>query len=434
MPPRIRHVLCAFGISVVLSELRVLNAAAGSQPSCSFEVEKDAVAAFSSTGQEGLEIVRSCGPEEPSRLIGLGWWSAARELVQGFHRDGNRDRQVAMDSAVRKQVAGIKQSAEELVVALRPQAESVGLVRCSFQWAQNSTSIFMTIKFAHRWSSPGALKITDEIINVTGCCFNFSANGEHSQLRKKYALDLHFWGIVHPDRWSWQLASAGRLTVEIQKVFPGVWKRLLKAEKKPGNMASWDSMQTRWASELEEFEKEAKKRRAEQQKTKKRKSENQLKDKPVEPDEDDEADIEESEDEAEHEDLANTCINNEDSPFYDAKNIANLCDIYWPPRMPGKLGRSRTWLILFYSPKEMNCAEKSSKCLKPAGRWEAVANKFKDWPNKAQVGSVNCDLHKPFCTKQEVGHMPFVRRYKAGKRKVYYGEWDVDSVMSFLES
>lgn len=52
---------------------------------------------------------------------------------------------------------------------------------------RNSSAIFLSIKFAHRWSSPGALKVQDEKIEVTACCFNFSASGDHSQLRKRYA-------------------------------------------------------------------------------------------------------------------------------------------------------------------------------------------------------------------------------------------------------
>mmetsp|Transcript_74027 Transcript_74027/g.149756 ORF Transcript_74027/g.149756 Transcript_74027/m.149756 type:complete len:81 (+) Transcript_74027:211-453(+) len=32
----------------------------------------------------------------------------------------------------------------------------------------------------------------------------------------------------------------------------------------------------------------------------------------------------------------------------------------------------------------------------------------------------------------KVGNLPFVRRYRKGKKKTYYGEWDIDSVMQVV--
>ena len=43
--------------------------------------------------------------------------------------------------------------------------------------------------------------------------------------------------------WSWQLASAGRMTAEIRKREKANWPRLLDAKTKPGNLQLWDSMQ-----------------------------------------------------------------------------------------------------------------------------------------------------------------------------------------------
>jgi len=287
------------------------------------------------------------------------------------------------------------------------------VVRCSFQWAQNSTAIFLTMKFSHRWSSPGALKVHDEKATVTDCCFNFTAAGEHSQLRKMYTLNLGFFKEVDPKHWSWQHQSAGRLSVEIRKKEPAKWPRLVDSSVKPNNMATWDSMYTRWASELEDFEKA--------QAAAKRKAKS--KDKPSEEDID-------AEDEILHQDGAEKCYDNRDSPFYREKGATQLCDDYWPPTMKGTRGTKTPWVVMFYSYKELKCRERDKKCSEMHERWSAVQTRVKQ-VGQAKTGIVDCDFYKAFCAKQKVGHMPFVRRYKDGKKKAYYGEWDIDSIMSF---
>merc|ERR1712194_951694 len=105
-------------------------------------------------------------------------------------KDKNQLRRSRIESAVRKEVGDLKQNADGLLLALSPQkAADIGVVRCASQWAQNSTTIFLSVKFSHRWSSPGALKLHDEVVKVSECCFNFSADGEHSQLRRtRYTL------------------------------------------------------------------------------------------------------------------------------------------------------------------------------------------------------------------------------------------------------
>merc|ERR1712187_354122 len=104
---------------------------------------------------------------------------------------------------------------------------------------------------------------------------------------------------------------------------------------------------------------------------------------------------------------------------------------YWPPRMDGKKGKHMPWLVLFHSPSSMGCAKHEKECTRTRDRWEALAKKIPEVAT-AMVGAVDCDSNAEFCAKQNVGHMPFVRRYKSSKRKTFYGDWDIDAVMSFL--
>lgn len=344
--------------------------------------------------------------EEIATLIKKGWWSLSRELVLASHGIASFG---SLEKVVRREVTQIKQNADDLLLALSPQDESrIGVVRCATQWAQNSSAIFLSIKFAHRWSSPGALKVQDEKIEVSPCCFNFSASGDHSQLRKRYALDFHFFGEVDPEPWSWQLASAGRMTAEIRKRESHNWPRLLESKSKPGNLQVWDSMQDRWKSELKEFDKQRKAKDA-----------------------DSNEGLEAAEEE-QHSSGRRKCVDSRASPFSSAGHIARLCESYWPPRMDTqKQGKSATWLVLFHSPQDMKCYDRGDECQKVRDRWEAVGRKVEQ-VSEALVGAVDCDRHADLCKREKVGNLPFVRRYRKGKKKTYYGEWDIDSVMQVV--
>jgi hypothetical protein len=360
--------------------------------------------------QQKVVSVADCNPEDTAWLTERGWWAAARELVQRSHEEADAKQRQAIETVVRREANNLKRRSDELLLSLSPQESSkIGVVRCAFQWAQNSTTIFLSVKFSHRWSSPGALKVHDEQVNVSSCCFNFTAEGEHSQLHKRYSLDLHFLHEVKPDLWSWQLASAGRFTVEVQKRVPGVWERLLHGKEKPGSMAAWESMNQRYKKELKEFKQE------------------ELKKRKLKLGDDEEAEREKER----HEDLRLKCGVHSSSPWVRSGSMPHLCDKYWPPRMKGRMGKEATWLILFFSGKEMECKTRGEQCAKVRSKWTTVFDKLSDMTS-AKVGVVDCDQNKDFCEKEKVGFMPFVRRHRKGKRKPYRGDWDVPSLGEFV--
>jgi len=378
-----------------------------------------------SSETEALALLRQkgaaaqCDPDSAGWLISQGWWDAARELVLLSHGQDDSQCRAKQETVVRKEVTDMKLAADGLLLALAPQSSAkVGLVRCAFQWAQNSTTIFLTVKFSHRWSSPGALKVHDEKATVSECCFNFTASGEHSQLKKSYTLNLGFFKEVQTKHWSWQHQSAGRLSVEIQKKEPARWTRLLDSKDKPSGMGVWDSMRTKWASELDDFD------RAEA--AEKRKAKAKLNAGKGTSEEDSVI-----EDEIQHEESENKCYDQKDSPFYRERDAKQLCEDYWPPTMKGARGTDTTWLVLFYSPKELKCRAREKTCTDVYQKWSSVMTKVKQLGG-AKSGIVDCDFYKDWCKTQKVGHMPFVRRYKDGKRKAFYGDWDIDSIMSFV--
>jgi hypothetical protein len=53
-------------------------------------------------------------------------------------------------------------------------------VPCALQWAQNSTTIFLGVKYASRWSAPGAIEVADVGVNITEA----GLLGEHGGAKK----------------------------------------------------------------------------------------------------------------------------------------------------------------------------------------------------------------------------------------------------------
>merc|ERR1719288_21253 len=96
------------------------------------------------------------------------WWGLARDLVTKSHTQ-----QVDLSFAVRKAVRALKDEADELLRTLNPRYGMAQQVSPAFQWAQNDTSVFLTIKYTVRWNAPGALEVTEPSVNMTGNVFKF---------------------------------------------------------------------------------------------------------------------------------------------------------------------------------------------------------------------------------------------------------------------
>merc|ERR1719410_3036938 len=166
-------------------------------------------------------------------------------------------------------------------------------------------------------------------------------------------------------------------------------------------MAAWDSMNQRWAEEISTFELHRKRREEKARRG----------------NEGDDEDLDAINDEEANAAAAKKCKTSADSTFASVSAVQELCTSYWPPRIKGKNMQDTTWLVLFHSPKEMKCKERGPQCIKIKDRWVAAERKIREL-GAAKLASVDCDAFSDLCEKQQVGHMPFVRRYIKGKRKI----------------
>merc|ERR1719379_1830351 len=155
---------------------------------------------------------------------------------------------------VRHSVYAERNRLDDLVRILDRNYGTAHDVSPAIQWAQNSTHVFITVKFCTRWNAPGALEVENETVSFSSCCFNFTAFGEHSFIRRRYHLSFQLFQSIIGEASSWFHASAGRVTVTIAKAKPGNWPRLFATgQEQPKNLGIWRDMKEKWAAELEKI-------------------------------------------------------------------------------------------------------------------------------------------------------------------------------------
>lgn len=293
-------------------------------------------------------------------------------------------------------MTAVRKELDDLIRSLDKSYGEASLISPAFQWAQNSSHIFLQVKYAQRWNAPGALEVHNASISVSDCCFSFKGFGEHSMIRKEYKLFLHFFDPVLEKGSSWHFAAAGRLVVTIKKKWRRKWMRLLRSENvQPANMGVWQDMQAKWKSELA-----------------KRK-----KDKMYEDDKDDDDDDDDEGDEDE-DDEDTIC---EQSTFQ-GSGVVELCPEYFLKGPP------TTWSVLFYSP--------NAKMSAGLGHlWRALADMVGSKENPVAIGAVDCSRYSTFCEEKGAKQrkLPIMMRYRPGSKnpRIFSGEHVLEDLVAW---
>lgn len=253
----LRAVARAAGAIVFLHASMLCGAPAASTPTeadaargVAWASESDVLAQLSSLKEDAsVELLRLC--------VRQSWWRAVRELISRGHANGAG---ASLHQEVKTLLTEVKRSADEFGAfaeeTYRDQTQGLDEVHSAVQWSQNSTTIFIGVKYAARWSAPGAIEVVDIKVNITNSTFELEGFGHHSSIRKRYVVNLTLYEAIVPERSSWSAASVGRLTATLQKakVVPVVkWPRLLQSKDKHayrGQIGTWLDMQEKWESEL----------------------------------------------------------------------------------------------------------------------------------------------------------------------------------------
>lgn len=315
---------------------------------------------------------------------------------------------------VRHAVYAEREHLDDLVRVLDRNYGKAVDVSPAMQWAQNSTHIFIAIKFCKRWNAPGALEVKNETVDFSSCCFNFTAFGEHSMILRRYHLSLELFRKVDASASSWFFAAAGRVTVTIAKTAPANWPRLLLTESKTQNLGIWRDMRDKWKEDTEKLpplETESKKKAAAaaaaapssagsgSAAVDKKASSKKRKGKKTDADDDDNEDALDKEVEQ---------IGECPKSSFGSTSVAELCaksfrDVVEKPSVP-----NRRWLVELYSSAGDGDLEAMRK-LMPT--WKRLADVFPSTAPGGRIGAVDCGQNKDLCKKLGATKLPQIRRF-----------------------
>ncbi|GAW80684.1 co-chaperone p23 [Plasmodium gonderi] len=157
---------------------------------------------------------------------------------------------------VKMTVNSMKQKLDQLIT-VSYSIKKIDTVNASFQWAQSPEHIFLNIKFSHRWSSPGALKVKDEQVISKKNIFSFSAmSNDSNSVTKKYIVDLTLLHDIIESETKYNFASVGKVVVTLKKKQKQIWSRLLSSRDKNPNMQVWWDMKEKYHDSVQSFLKE----------------------------------------------------------------------------------------------------------------------------------------------------------------------------------
>ena len=125
----------------------------------------------------------------------------------------------------------------------------------AFQWAQNLENIFIEIKYAHKYDSPGCLEIENLDVNIREKYISFTGNCILGDIPIKIDFSINTFKKINVSESTHGSVSVGRYTFTLKKEEKGYWEKLLApGQPVPPNMRVWFAMKEKYADELKEFE------------------------------------------------------------------------------------------------------------------------------------------------------------------------------------
>ena len=159
------------------------------------------------------------------------------------------DTKVELGEIIKRKALEKKKKIDQLLAAFEAKA-TVQTVSPAFVWAQSPEKMFMDIKFAHRFDSPGCLDIKDDSVEFEKNRIKFNGKCVQSGNKINYSLDLPLFKDIDPDACTFQRTSVGRMQVTLVKAnAPIAWDKLQKG-KKLNNMGIWWEMKERYHKDM----------------------------------------------------------------------------------------------------------------------------------------------------------------------------------------
>lgn len=126
------------------------------------------------------------------------------------------------------------------------------------QWAQSGDTIFLSVKFAHKWDAPATLVSESDVDEVLFEEEKLTVKAHKGD--KRFVLELPLLRPIDAEASTWVTASVGRMSITMKKKSDQKewWPRLNKDKTKPTNQGIWWDKQETYDKEKEEVQKNEK--------------------------------------------------------------------------------------------------------------------------------------------------------------------------------
>ena len=183
------------------------------------------------------------------KLITKGLYTAAQYLVEELSK-----RQIKFKDQLKTANYNISKKLKELYNDFRFEEKDYITASPAFQWAQNSDSIFIEIKYAHRFDAPGCLDVKKEKVNIEENLLSFIAYCVQGDTPIKFDLNIDLFDKVDQSLSHYNSNSVGRYQITLKKKEVSYWKSLLndKAES-PQNMRMWIEMREKYIEDIQKY-------------------------------------------------------------------------------------------------------------------------------------------------------------------------------------
>ena len=159
------------------------------------------------------------------KLLLSSHYKALQHYVEELNERGIKFRE-SLSSAINK----IKNQYDEILSEYDNIGKDTLVAVPAFQWAQSMDKIFIEVKFASRFDSPGCVEVNG--IKFTHNKEGFVLKGECSieEHIMKYELDLKLLNSVDEEYEETKEISGGKFQITLKKKVSKYWERLLKDE------------------------------------------------------------------------------------------------------------------------------------------------------------------------------------------------------------
>jgi len=182
-------------------------------------------------------------------LIGKGFVNEAEFLMEELNK-----RNIKFRDQLKIATSAVSQKVKDIYNMFRFDESDYVNASPAFQWAQNLDNVFIQIKYAHRFDSPGCLEVKKENFEIKGNVLEFTAFCIQGDTPIKFSLTLDLFDNINKEASTLTTSSVGRNQITLKKENPVYWNSLLKpGAEAPSNMRMWLEMREKYLEEIQKY-------------------------------------------------------------------------------------------------------------------------------------------------------------------------------------